>query len=249
MRKWFLGLCLIPHSPVVAVLDSGLDITTTPPARLWTNPREIPGNGIDDDGNGVVDDVHGWNFLDDTPDLADHSGHGTHVAGLIRRYAGPSAPRLMILKYIDGGGADPRSGPSFARALDYALRMGADVINVSGGGGRRPGEFALLKKAALKRIPVIAASGNKTPGEKSRPFFPAAYGLRNVFSVAATDGRGRVLPTTNLNPARENFFEIGLNVFSLLPGGRTGALTGTSQAAGVFTGKLLARRAWTCGAD
>uniref|UniRef100_UPI00195410EA hypothetical protein n=1 Tax=Klebsiella pneumoniae TaxID=573 RepID=UPI00195410EA len=30
---------------------------------LWSNPKEIPGNGIDDDGNGYVDDVHGWNFL------------------------------------------------------------------------------------------------------------------------------------------------------------------------------------------
>ena len=30
---------------------------------IWTNPKEIPGNGIDDDHNGYIDDVHGWNFL------------------------------------------------------------------------------------------------------------------------------------------------------------------------------------------
>lgn len=49
---------------IVAVIDSGID-TTHEDLRpiLWTNPKEIPGNGIDDDKNGYIDDVHGWNFL------------------------------------------------------------------------------------------------------------------------------------------------------------------------------------------
>jgi cell wall-associated protease len=49
---------------IVAVIDSGVD-TTQEDLRsiLWTNTKEIPGNGIDDDGNGYVDDIHGWNFL------------------------------------------------------------------------------------------------------------------------------------------------------------------------------------------
>ena len=49
---------------VVAVIDSGIDTTHEDlKAILWTNPKEIPGNGIDDDHNGYVDDVHGWNFI------------------------------------------------------------------------------------------------------------------------------------------------------------------------------------------
>lgn len=49
---------------VVAILDSGVEIDHPDLAdHVWTNPGEIAGNGVDDDGNGYVDDVHGWNFL------------------------------------------------------------------------------------------------------------------------------------------------------------------------------------------
>lgn len=49
---------------IVAIIDSGIDTTHEDlKPVLWTNPKEIPGNGIDDDGDGYVDDVHGWNFL------------------------------------------------------------------------------------------------------------------------------------------------------------------------------------------
>lgn len=49
---------------VVAVMDGGTDINHQDLKDvLWTNTKEIPGNGIDDDGNGYIDDVHGWNFL------------------------------------------------------------------------------------------------------------------------------------------------------------------------------------------
>lgn len=49
---------------IVAVIDSGVDTTHEDLKKIiWTNKKEIPGNGIDDDHNGYVDDVHGWNFL------------------------------------------------------------------------------------------------------------------------------------------------------------------------------------------
>lgn len=49
---------------IVAVIDSGVDIDHEDlKAIIWTNKKEIPNNGKDDDKNGFVDDVHGWNFL------------------------------------------------------------------------------------------------------------------------------------------------------------------------------------------
>ena len=86
---------------VVAVLDTGVHYQHPDLAgNIWTNPGEIPGNGIDDDGNGYVDDVSGYDFMesatgaslftccdsdcstaDNDPD--DNNGHGTHLAGIV----------------------------------------------------------------------------------------------------------------------------------------------------------------------
>ncbi len=52
------------HRIIVAVIDTGIDTMHEDlKPILWTNPAEIPGNGIDDDHNGYIDDIHGWNFL------------------------------------------------------------------------------------------------------------------------------------------------------------------------------------------
>ena len=53
-----------PHPVIVAVIDVGVDISHEDlVGHIWTNAKEIPGNGVDEDHNGYTDDVHGWNFL------------------------------------------------------------------------------------------------------------------------------------------------------------------------------------------
>ncbi|WP_454059202.1 S8 family serine peptidase [Elizabethkingia ursingii] len=54
---------LKPQTVIVGVLDSGVEVDHPGLIKnMWVNTKEIPGNGIDDDGNGYVDDIHGWNF-------------------------------------------------------------------------------------------------------------------------------------------------------------------------------------------
>ncbi|MFZ4104291.1 MAG: S8 family serine peptidase [Sediminibacterium sp.] len=63
-QQLLADLKLKPTPIIIAVLDGGID-TTHPQIKpiLWRNPKEIPGNALDDDKNGFVDDLHGWNFL------------------------------------------------------------------------------------------------------------------------------------------------------------------------------------------
>ncbi|MCK5059411.1 MAG: S8 family serine peptidase, partial [Candidatus Aminicenantes bacterium] len=69
---------------IVGVIDTGVDYNHEDlAANMWTNPGEIPGNGVDDDGNGYVDDVHGINSITGSGDPMDDHYHGTHCSGTI----------------------------------------------------------------------------------------------------------------------------------------------------------------------
>ncbi len=53
-----------PYQTIVAVIDGGVDVNHEDlKQNIWVNPKEIPGNGIDDDRNGYIDDIYGWNFI------------------------------------------------------------------------------------------------------------------------------------------------------------------------------------------
>jgi subtilisin family serine protease len=183
---------------VIAFVDSGVHLQH-PDLRnvLWTNPGEIAGNGIDDDGNGKIDDVHGWRFFQqwngsswehyESPDVADDNGHGTHVTGIAAAetnnligVAGLSwGARTMAVKVVD------RFGDSnyydMAAGIAYAADNGARVINISVGGAA-PSQ--LLQDAAnhahARGALLVAAAGNFDTGV----YYPAA--CDHVMAVAAT---------------------------------------------------------------
>ncbi|MCB0350070.1 MAG: S8 family serine peptidase [Bdellovibrionales bacterium] len=220
---------------VVAVIDTGIDrIHPELKENLWSNPLEIE-NGIDDDGNGLIDDIHGWNFTSQNADITDNHGHGTHIAGIIKTLA-PDVS-LMILKYYDPGTKSKDNLINTVKAIDYAVKMNANIINYSGGGkSRNSEEEAAIKRAEAKGIIFVAAAGNEKSNSDITGFYPAAYDLPNIISVTATDQEVQILKSSNYGQATVDIAAPGKDIYSTIPGGHHGKMTGTSQATAFVTG-------------
>ncbi len=145
-------LCTGNPDVIVAVIDQGVKYDHEDLAdNMWVNTKEIPGNGIDDDGNGYVDDIYGFNFTDNKGELtfsADNM-HGTHVAGTIAAVnnngigvngiAGGSGRgdgvRIMSCETL-GASESGNSGGGLGaqvRAIKYAADNGAVICQNSWG--------------------------------------------------------------------------------------------------------------------
>lgn len=234
---------------ILAIVDSGLDLTheDIDPACLWTNPGEAgdkANNGIDDDGNGYVDDVHGWNFCKKNGDVQEDQYHGTHVGGLVaavtgngRGIAGAYPPvKIMIVKVFGLGGY--LSSEDFARAVQYAVDNGAQVLSNSYG---TPSYVAKFKEAIeyteRKGALFVCAAGNsrKNLDDPEDQDYPSCYGVANQLVVGASDNRD----VSALFSNRGSVVDVaapGQSMFSLMPGNKYRAFSGTSQACPLVAG-------------
>jgi subtilisin family serine protease len=235
---------------VVAIIDTGCDVHHPDLAEnIWHNPGEIglddsgfpkQSNGIDDDDNGFVDDFHGWNFSANNGDVSDDHGHGTHIAGIIgAEHAAGTSPHvsLMILKYFDSEASGPENLRHTIAAIRYAVKMGADIINYSGGGVVRSSEEeAALRWASAQGVLVVAAAGNEGVNSDFYHFYPADYDLPNILSVGAIDRNEQLMKISNYGIHTVALAAPGKNIYSTLPGGQHGFMSGTSQATAFATG-------------
>jgi subtilisin family serine protease len=221
---------------VVAVLDTGAQMDH-PALRdhLWTNPNEIAGNGIDDDGNGVVDDVHGYNVLSASSPPTDTAGHGTHVAGIIAGVA-PDA-KLMLVKVLSGDASG--TWDSVETGVKYAIAEGAAVINLSVvSSSSSPALDRAVAAAAAAGVPIVAAAGNAGQNIDQQPMFAASSPSPAVIGVAATDDSGALWNLSDRGPSSVELAAPGVSVESPALGSTVGSFTGTSAAAPHVSGAL-----------
>lgn len=193
---------------VVAVIDSGVDIRHEDLRdNVWINPRDVS-NGVDDDGNGYVDDVNGWDFLENSNDVLPKGDpgmpensiglqHGTGVAGILGAM-GDNAKgiagitwnvKIMSLRVLNQFGMG--DSEVVTEAMKYAVRNGADVINLSLVGTDVDQAFIdALDEAHKAGIIVVAAAGNSGLNLNNEKDYPVCYdqnGPATVIGVGAID--------------------------------------------------------------
>jgi subtilisin family serine protease len=230
----------------VAIIDSGIDQGHPDLApNLWTNPGEIAGNGIDDDGNGYVDDVHGYDFVENDGNPQDANGHGTHVAGIVAARGGNGIggsgvawrAKLMAVRVLDG---DARgTTDAVASGIRYAVANGARIVNLSLAGPTSTPELeSAVQFADAHGVLVVAAAGNDGQDLSASPTYPAAYGESNVIGVAATT-RGGGLSSVSDYGSGADIAAPGEEILSTALGGGYEWRTGTSMAAPAVSGALV----------
>ncbi len=227
------------NTVLVGVIDTGVDWDHADlAANIFVNPREIPGNQIDDDGNGFIDDVHGWDFINEDNDPNDDNGHGTHVAGTIaaagNNGVGVSgvawSARIVPIKFLSAIGTG--SVIDAIRAIEYATALGVKLTNNSWGGvGYSEAMQLAIESARDAGILFVAASGNNGLNTDSAPHYPSALPNENIIAVGSSDRRDERSGFSNYGAVTVDLFAPGSDIISTFPGDRYAIASGTSMAA------------------
>ncbi len=231
-------------SAVIAIVDGGTgwrheDLE----GNVWTNPDEVPDNGVDDDNNGFVDDIHGWNFNEDKPDPTGPSGsttawHGTAVAGTAAAVtdnnmgiAGSSWNALFM--GVNVSCSDQALLCHSYEGILYAAMNGADAITASFGNASGSTTSELVIQAALDEgALVVAASGNGGVNVDRNPHYPSSY--------PATLSVGGIYKNSDRNTFNYgqtvNVFAPSTNINVTTPGDQYGTASGTSFSVPLVAG-------------
>lgn len=226
---------------IIATIDTGADIWHDDlKTNVWTNPYEIPDNNYDDDGDGYIDDINGWNFIENNNDVRtsvldnsdDHEAinHGTIIAGLVAAVGNNNKGAvglnwqvsLMPLRAVASDGSG--SYTKVAKAIEYAVDHGADVISLSIVGDQYDeGLKQILYQAYKKGVVVVAAAGNdqKQDGGGNlgqKPNYPVCFDRSDaenwIIGVSSVDNQDHLSQFADYGQCVD-ILAPGQNIFSL----------------------------------
>jgi subtilisin family serine protease len=202
----------------VVIIDTGLDVED--PRFKDILCKDV--QALDFTGEGVVDKI----------------GHGTHVAGIIKEYAKDSNYCLTIIKYYTEENSGKQNLSNVIEALKWVHLTKPKIVNFSGGGETWDNdEYEYIKNTP--ETTFILAAGNKRHNlDEDCDYYPACNRLKNIIRVGSLQEDGKRAYTSNFGKI-VTAWEIGTNVKSTLPDGRTGFKSGTSQATAKITGKFI----------
>jgi len=249
---------------IIAILDTGVDIGHPDlAANIWTNPGENE-NGYDDDNNGFADDLHGWDFVNQTADIHDFNSHGTHCAGIAAAVgdngigmtgANPMAYIMPIAVLQSNGTGDVAT---IIQGINYAKNNGADVLSMSFGSYSYSIALEQALAQAYQNAVLVAAAGNDGIGMRvpgctlpAADMFPAAFTF--VFGVEATTQYGELACWSNFDCDGPSFsqydeeqlynYELqapGAAIYSTVPNGNYRSYSGTSMSTPLVAGGISA---------
>ncbi|MFZ9689398.1 MAG: S8 family serine peptidase, partial [Phycisphaerales bacterium] len=221
---------------VVAIIDDGTNRTHPDlAANIWSNPGEIAGDGIDNEGNGYVDDTWGYDFYqrDNNPS---GTGHGTHTAGTVGAVGNNGVGvagvmwscKLMALRFLGPNGGVTSDA---ILSVQYANGKRVRVSNNSwGGGGYSQALYDAINAGKAANHLFVAASGNSGINSDSSPAYPGAYNLDNIINVAATDNNDGRASFSNYGATTVDIGAPGVNILSTYGNSGYSYLNGTSMA-------------------
>lgn len=208
----------IPAQPkaVVAILDTGLSLSDPRFSRFLcpaSMHRDFTGKGI-----------------------ADTHGHGTHVTGIITKWSDPKNFCIVIVKYTTGKNTDIHQ---YEEGIHYLRALRPAFVNMSLNGDVFMEEEDLLVRENPKSKFIVSA-GNENSDMRLEKQYPAELSTKyeNVIPVGALNYNGYKTKSSNYGHPKM-IWRNGEDVLSTLPNGKSGVMSGTSQAAAALTAEYV----------
>jgi len=229
---------------VLATVDSGVDYNHPDLVnKVWVNPGEIAGNGIDDDLNGWIDDVHGIDPVNSDGDPMDDNGHGTFVAGVAAAEpdngigtAGVAwRSPVMACKFISSAGSGLLGDAILC--LDYLVTHGARVSNHSYATSSFSSSlYDAFDNAGDAGHLAICPGSNSALNLDVTAVYPVCFDLPEILSITGSDELDNICGFADYGVVSIDCMVPGNNIQSTTLGGGWGAGSANSYAAPTATG-------------